>query len=365
MGLLIESRENFLDLVIILHLFSLSFLLSLLSPIITCDIYLAIYNKTRLTGLNIRTTTTCSEKHVGLRRVSFSLLTYWASYSFFILTSSSFCSVSRADLFNNSSSDEGQEPNEDLTNLEEISGGFAYDIVDIAKEEEKEEETGEESTDPDEKKSNGTELFPMFSTDPTVCNDSKSSGGLVKVNLAENTLSADLIDDAFEKAIHEQHRPKSYYFANIDDDTMNRIQLCAVSGESIIDRFRKTLVSHTTNSYRLIDLASYNKKVDEELKIEKLRLEKKHKSRPGKKKRIAKIKAKAIKEERRKYALKLKKKQIVAKSAFRNRRDIAQRSHNTFNRQFTTGKRAKRPRTRGGRKHKKSMKTQQVRFRTE
>jgi len=238
--------------------------------------------------------------------------------------------------------------------------------VDVAEEEDKNMSKEGQPTHSENKAASvsGTELFPMFSIDPTDADDSKSTDGLVKVSLVPNSSSDSLVEDAFEKAIHEQHRPNSYYFTKLDDDTLNKIQVCAVSGDSIIQNFQKFSANHKVSKYKLINLASYNKRVEKELAIEKLKLKKKQNSRPGKKKRLAKIKAKAMRAKLKDEALELRKKQ-AAKFAFRNRRITARRTHNMFNKPSSTGNRIRKPRKRGGRKHKKSANTQQVHFRTE
>lgn len=125
---------------------------------------------------------------------------------------------------------------------------------------------------------------------------------LVKVAL---TGTENESDDEFEKAIKNQKRPDSYYFARWKDEDGQRFAAVALTGEKVLQMSK--IVQKSKG--RILDLDEYNAKVQRQLDADR----RKAKRRPGKKHRLRKIEAKKRVVERKKKVaeqLNLTKKQV-------------------------------------------------------
>ncbi|ODV96978.1 hypothetical protein PACTADRAFT_32479 [Pachysolen tannophilus NRRL Y-2460] len=146
--------------------------------------------------------------------------------------------------------------------------------------------------------------FPLFATfggekeinNNNVITDEKrgrSESKLLKISLREPSV---------EKIV--QTRPKQYYFSEYSNTERKQFEAVAITGEEIKDQ---SLISFPdSHSWRVIDLNSYNDKIEKEiLKAQR----KKTAKRPGKKKRMNIIKCRERKAERSKIQKELEKKE--------------------------------------------------------
>ncbi|KAG7192466.1 uncharacterized protein KQ657_001867 [Scheffersomyces spartinae] len=126
---------------------------------------------------------------------------------------------------------------------------------------EREEEGGEPET----------EMFKLFNT--------------------QDTQAISLRDDIEDEVVNE--RPESYYFSSYSIEERDQFKNTAITFEQLLMLQRNT-ASISSSTYRVLDVNAYNEA------IEKAKLDKKRRGRPGKKKRLNRIACKERKLERKK-----------------------------------------------------------------
>lgn len=174
-------------------------------------------------------------------------------------------------------------------------------------------EDNKESSKDESKKPEKVEMFPMFS------GADKQPETLIKVDLDNNAESNIVQNDEYEAKAKSQKRPESYYFARWSPETETEIQESAVSGDDILKGSKNITIS----KFRVIDLNSYNARIQRQKDAEKMFQEKRRRNRPGKKRREAKIrasKARKLREaqERKKKAIN-RKKRIMSGRKYRGK----------------------------------------------
>lgn len=205
-------------------------------------------------------------------------------------------SVSRASLFddfnNDSSSDEleynyGGEPDFEFVDVDVPEESITRTVV-AALQHEEDDIPQEVEEEPE------MEMFKLFNT--------------------EDTQAISLRDDIEENIVNE--RPESYYYASYSVEQRDQFGNVAVSFEQVVrlGAFQRNISS----DFKLLDADAYNKA------IEKAKLEKKKRGRPGKKKRTNKIACRERKLERKKIetakAAALKKKKFHKRGGKKNKK---------------------------------------------
>lgn len=221
--------------------------------------------------------------------------------------------VSRAQLYADDNSDDdfdvrGDDENTNINEYAMPPPGFDFEIVDI---DDNNNESNDESTktavsqdaeqeeaeDKEEGKEDKVEYFPLFSTVSKEQDDdspsSTSTTKLVRVKIDDNAdvdVDSEKFDDLdYDKLVELQNARIRQERANkVTDIAAYRemIEQVAVDGNTIHEW---SIQFKTPNTRRVIDLNEYNAQIDLYHKIEEVSKSSKAKSRPGKKKREAKI----------------------------------------------------------------------------
>ncbi|CAI5756932.1 unnamed protein product [Candida verbasci] len=134
--------------------------------------------------------------------------------------------------------------------------------------------------------------FPLFtsSTKSTDIQDQAEERGRSQ----SSTMKISLREPSEERIVNE--RPESYYFASYSLEQLNQFKQCALT---YVEIFKDIKIIQDNQPWKVINLNEYNIKIEQELKKNK------KKNRPGKKKRMNKIKCRERKIENLKIMKKL------------------------------------------------------------
>lgn len=114
---------------------------------------------------------------------------------------------------------------------------------------------------------------------------------MFKLFNTQDTQAISLRDDIEDEVVNE--RPESYYFSSYSIEERDQFKNTAITFEQLLMLQRNT-ASISSSTYRVLDVNAYNEA------IEKAKLDKKRRGRPGKKKRLNRIACKERKLERKK-----------------------------------------------------------------
>jgi len=195
--------------------------------------------------------------------------------------------VSRHDLYNSESEDVSDTESSPI-----ILPNFEFDIienndqdVEMREVNKNEGEGGEDQGDEDQQDFD----FPLFSMGNIERGRSETKTNTIRVTL--RSPSPEIIN---------QERPKSYYFAEYNDEMKKQFKYSAITYDDVIK-------SSNQISYgpigKIINLKEYNDKISKEL------TKNSRKSRPGKKARLAKIKSRENNKQRDKIQKEIEEKQ--------------------------------------------------------
>lgn len=156
--------------------------------------------------------------------------------------------------------------------------------------------------------------FPLFSFGSTTKNvedqrETEQDRGRENKRIMKVSLR-----DVSEERVDNERDP-SYYFSSYTLLQKQQFEEMAVSGQQVMERSKEQ--SLDTYTWKVIDLAKYNQQVDKEIAQDR----KKRQQRPGKNKRIGKVRAKERKQERAKIIkmLEKEKQRLIKKKMFHKR----------------------------------------------